>query len=111
VSYTPNRGDIVRVGFNPQLGSEQSGVRPALVMSNSRYNAKTGMMLCCPITSSVKGYSTEITLPLGLQTVGVVLSSQIRAMDWRVRAPEFVEAVPETLLERTLDVLFALMES
>jgi mRNA interferase MazF len=69
------------------------------------------MMLCCPITSSIKGYSTEVALPQGLQTKGVVLSSQIRAMDWRAREPEFVEAVPKDLLEQTLDVLLALMES
>ena len=111
MSYAPRRGDIVRVSFNPGRGSEQAGVRPALVLSNSRYNSRTGMMLCCPITSSIKGYSTEVPLPQGLQTMGVVLSGQIRAMDWRSRVPEFVEAVPNDLLEQTLDVLLALMES
>ena len=108
--YVPRRGDLVRLSFSPQKGSEQAGMRPALVLSNSAYNARTGMMLCCPVTSSVKGYSTEIALPEGLQTHGVVLASQLRALDWRVRIPEYLESVPDGLLERTLDVLIALLE-
>ena len=111
MSVAPQRGEIVRVSFNPQRGSEQAGTRPALVVSNSVYNARTGMMLCCPVTSSVKGYSTEIALPDGLQTHGVILASQIRALDWRVRSVEVTERVPDKVLEQVLDVLIALMES
>ena len=111
MSTAPQRGEIVRVSFNPQRGSEQAGTRPALVLSNSAYNARTGMMLCCPVTSSIKGYSTEVALPDGLQTLGVVFASQIRALDWRVRSVEVIERVPDEVLEQVLDILIALMES
>ena len=110
MSVVPQRGEIVRVSFNPQRGSEQAGTRPALVLSNSVYNARTGMMLCCPVTSSVKGYSTEVVLPDGLQTHGVVLASQIRALDWRVRSAEVIERVPDKVVEQVLDILIALIE-
>ncbi len=111
MSVAPQRGEIVRVSFNPQRGSEQAGTRPVLVVSNSVYNARTGMMLCCPVTASVKGYSTEVALPDDLQTHGVVLAVQIRALDWRVRSVEVIEHVPDKVLEQVLDVLIALMES
>ena len=72
----PERGQIVKLNFNPKRGSEQAGYRPAVVLSQTAYNAKTGMMLACPITSSKKGYATEVALPKGLKTKGVILTRQ-----------------------------------
>jgi mRNA interferase MazF len=60
---TPEAGDIVRLHFDPQAGHEQAGHRPALVVSPSAYNGKTGLMLCCPMTTQVKGYPFEVPIP------------------------------------------------
>ena len=49
--YVPEAGDIVWLQFDPQAGHEQPGRRPALVISPSNYNGKTGLMLCCPMTT------------------------------------------------------------
>jgi hypothetical protein len=40
MAYTPQRGDIVWISFNPQAGHEQAGRRPGLVLSPAAYNDK-----------------------------------------------------------------------
>jgi len=82
-SYVPEAGDIVWLQFNPQKGHEQAGYRPALVVSPYAYNIKTGLMLCCPITTQIKGYPFEVLIS-GAQK-NVVLSDQVKSMDWTAR--------------------------
>lgn len=53
-AYVPDAGDIVWLQFDPQAGHEQAGHRPALVLSPAAYNGKTGLMLCCPMTTQIK---------------------------------------------------------
>ena len=83
-SAAPDRGHVVWLTFNPQAGHEQAGRRPALVLSPKSYNAKVGLMLCCPITSRAKGYPFEVALPADLGIAGVVLADQVKSLDWRV---------------------------
>ena len=59
-AYVPEAGDIVWLEFDPQAGHEQAGHRPALVLSPSAYNAKKGLMLCCPWSKQIKVYSFEV---------------------------------------------------
>jgi mRNA interferase MazF len=101
-SYTPGRGDIIWVNFDPQAGHEQAGRRPGLVISPSNYNQKTKMALICPITSRSKGYLFEIALPPGLPIGGVVLSDQIRSLDWVARQADFACVVPEEVVHKVL---------
>ena len=73
---------------DPQAGHEKAGRRPALVLSPKAYNAATGLMLCCPVTSQVKGYPFEVGL-VGVKGLkGVVLSDQLRSLDWEARGAE-----------------------
>ena len=58
--YVPDTGDIVWLHFDPQAGHEQAGHCPALVLSPARYNGLRGMMICCPMTSRIKGYPFEV---------------------------------------------------
>ncbi|NDZ17040.1 toxin MazF [Variovorax sp. WS11] len=81
--YVPEAGDIVWLHFDPQAGHEQAGHRPALVLSPSAYNAKTGLMLCCPLTTQVKGYPFEVEIA-GART-GAALADQVKSLDWVVR--------------------------
>ena len=83
--YVPGRGDLVWLNFTPQAGHEQSGHRPALVLSPAPYNEKTGLMLCCPVTSQVKGYPFEVELSAGRAVRGAVLADQVKSVDWRAR--------------------------
>ena len=60
--YIPDKGDVVWISMNPQAGHEQAGRRPALVLSPTAYNGKTGLALLCPITNQIKGYPFEVSL-------------------------------------------------
>ena len=106
----PERGDIIWIDFDAQQGHEQSGTRPALVISNSKYNQLTKMLIACPITSQIKGYSFEIPLTSDLKTFGVVLANQVKTLNWQARGLRFVEHVSNELLEEVLDTLNAILE-
>lgn len=101
-SYAPRRGDIVWLTFNPQAGHEQAGRRPALVLSPLSYNAKVGLALLCPITSQVKGYPFEVSIPDGLPVAGAVLADQLKSLDWRARDATFVCTLPATATREVL---------
>ena len=109
--YAPRRGEAVWLTFDPQAGHEQSGRRPAVVLSPESYNRRTGLAILCPITSQVKGYPFEVVLPEDMPVTGAVLADQVRSLDWRARkaghicdiAPEIMDEVLgklETLLSR-----------
>tara|TARA_R110000787_G_scaffold158548_1_gene272424 strand:+ start:1471 stop:1797 length:327 start_codon:yes stop_codon:yes gene_type:complete len=82
MAYVPEAGDIVWLQFNPQAGHEQAGHRPALVLSPAKYN-KIGLMLCCPMTTKLKGYPFEVVID-GPQT-SAALADQVKSLDWKVR--------------------------
>lgn len=82
--FVPDAGDIVWLEFLPQAGHEQAGHCPALVLSPAAYNNKTGTMLCCPMTTQIKGYPFEVIIhAAGIS--GAVLSDQVKNLDWRAR--------------------------
>ncbi len=82
-AYVPDLGDIVWLHFDPQVGREQAGHRPALVLSPETYNGVRGMMLCCPMTSRIKGYNFEVVD--SLDPPSVVLADHLKSVDWRAR--------------------------
>ena len=81
--YVPEAGDIVWLQFDPQAGHEQAGHRPALVVSPAAYNAKTSLMLCCPMTTQIKGYPFEVAIA-GVSP-SAVLADQVKCLDWVAR--------------------------
>ncbi|CAN5497651.1 endoribonuclease MazF [soil metagenome] len=107
-TYIPARGDIVWLEFDPQIGKEQSGKRPALVLSPTSYNQTTGLAIVCPITKQVKGYPFEVQT-YGKKIAGVVLADHIKSLDWRQRKAQFVERCSAPMLEEVLAKLEALL--
>ena len=98
-AYIPERGDLVWMNFNPQRGHEQAHKRPAVILSPKSYNEKSSLALMCPVTTRVKGYPFEIPLNAG-KIAGVILSDQVRSLDWRVRRAAFIQRLnPEILTE------------
>ena len=81
--YVPEAGDIVWLHFDPQAGHEQAGHRPALVLSPATYNGKTGLMLCCPMTTQIKGYPFEVLI--ASDRPGAALADQVKSLDWVIR--------------------------
>lgn len=106
--YTPSQGDLVWLDFEPTKGHEQSGHRPALVLTPERYNRITELAVVCPITSHVKGYPFEIPIPEKSQVGGVLLTDQIRNVDWKNRSCRFIEKVSENVLRNTLENVMTL---
>ena len=82
-AWTPDAGEVVWVRFDPQVGREQAGHRPAVVLTPASYNAKSGLLLCVPLTTRIKGYPFEV--PVAGDRPGVALVDHIKSLDWRGR--------------------------
>jgi len=93
-TYVPRRGDLVWISFNPQAGHEQSGRRPAVVISPEQYNRRVGLALFCPVTTQVKGYPFEVGIPEHSGAAGVALADQVKSFDWRSREAQFIGELP-----------------
>ena len=110
VKYVPDRGDLVWLDFNPQVGHEQAGKRPALTVSPKAYNEKTGLGLFCPITSHQKNYPFEVGI-IGSKISGVILSDQVKSLDWRARGAELWCRLPHAILGEVFSKLHLLLPS
>src|SRR5271169_6639686 len=82
-AYIPDAGDIVWISFDPQAGHEQAGHRPAVVLSPAAYNAKTSLMICCPLTTQIKKYPFEVLI--AGTPPSAVLADRVKSLDWRNR--------------------------
>jgi mRNA interferase MazF len=109
MSYVPNRSDLIWLNFDPRVGHEQSGRRPALVMSPSYYNNRANLALVCPITSRVKGYPYEVVLPSGLSVSGVILADHLRSVDWQARNAVFIAQASVEIVDEVLSKLDTLI--
>jgi mRNA interferase MazF len=90
------------MNFNPQVGHEQKGRRPALIISPREYNAPSGLVLLCPITSQIKGYPFEIPVSPSNGVRGVILCDQIRNVDWRARKVRFIARASADCVDEVL---------
>jgi mRNA interferase MazF len=81
--YVPEAGDVVWLSFDPQVGREQAGHRPAVVLSPAVYNAKTSLMVCCPMTTQIKNYPFEVIISAA--NPSAVLADRVKSLDWRRR--------------------------
>ncbi len=108
MAYVPDRGDLVWLQFNPQAGHEQAGHRLALVLSPKRYNKITHLMLCCPLTTSIKGYPFEVLTKVS-DKEGVILADQIRSLDWVARKAKKEGRVEPSVLDEVLAKVEALL--
>jgi len=96
-SYVPDAGDVVWFEFDPQAGHEQAGHRHALVISPASYNGKTRLMVCCPMTTRIKGHPFEVLAEVD-GVASAVLSDQVKSLDWTVRRAKKKGAVPADVM-------------
>lgn len=112
-NYIPKRGDIIKLSFDPALGIEQQGFRPALVLSPYEFN-RFGGVLVCPISQGGNfARSNHWAIPLmgsGTETQGVILCNQTRTIDHKARQARFVESVPASLVEEAIARVAVLLE-
>ena len=100
---SPDRGDLVWINFNPQAGHEQTGRRAAIVLSPKAFNDTTGFVSICPITHTFRGWGFEVKLSDGLIFDGVILTDQIKNLDWRARRIDIVGKAPAGIVDECLD--------
>ena len=105
-----NQGDIIKIDFNPQLGHETAGYRPALVVSTDVYNQRTRMAMVCPITNTDNQFPLHVSLDSRTKTTGVVMCEHLRSVDLAKRNYRIIEKAPVDLLERAVDIIYAEME-
>ncbi len=108
-AYVPQRGDAVWITLNPQAGHEQTGRRPAVVLSPQAYNGRVGLAILCPVTSRSKGYPFEVPVPEGLPVSGAILADQVKSLDWRARNAELICTLPDETIREALQKLETLL--
>jgi len=106
--YVPEAGDIIMLDFDPQAGREQAKRRPALVITDRRYNQASGLAVVCPLTSQRKPY--PFALPTTVDQIeGAVLVDQVKSLDWSSRKAEFHSRAEAGLLSKVRSYLSVLL--
>lgn len=100
-SYIPERGDIAWIIFEPRIGHEQSGRRPALILSHKALAEHTNLVIAVPITSKIKGLPYEIVLS-GTKTQGALMPIHVKSIDYTSRKAVYIEKAPKRLLVKTI---------
>jgi mRNA interferase MazF len=106
----PERGDLIKCDFDNAVGHEQADFRRALVISPTIYNSKLKMALVCAITNQKKGFVFEVDIPKGLKVTGVLLTDQLRTIDWQARNVEIVDHLPKDVFEKVTKKIIKLIE-
>jgi len=107
--YIHATGHIIYLNFDPQIGHEQRGRRPALVLTPFEYNSKTSLAIMCPITNSEKGYPFEVKIPPDFDVTGVILCDQVKSLDWRERNAEYKCELPPDIVFDVLEKIKVLL--
>ena len=107
--YTPRKGDFVALTFGPQSGHEQKGRRPALVVSDTLFNKRTGLAMVCPVTNTDRNYPLHVPLSEDSTPTGFVMVDQMKSVDHSARRTKFIEKAPAHVLDECLAILDAIL--
>lgn len=106
--YIPDRGDIVWLDFEPTKGKEIGKYRPALVYSSKAYNKATSLMICSPISTSIRNTPSEVKID-NLDNPSVVVSNIILIMSWKERRVKYETKVSKEIYDSILTNLLPLI--
>lgn len=106
--YIPERFDIILLDFEPKKGNEIGKYRPALVLSSKAYNQKTGLLICCPISTSIRGHLSEVAVE-DLEKPSVIASSIVQTLSWQARKAKFIKKIDREIFEAVLQRLLPLI--
>jgi mRNA interferase MazF len=108
-TYVPDAGEVVWLQFDPQAGHEQAGYRPALVISPANYNGKTSLMVCCSMSTKIKGHPFEVVTEVdGIECA--VLSDQVKSLDWKIRRAKKKAMVSTEVMQHVRAKMKALLQ-
>ena len=99
--HIPDRNEIIWLDFEPPRGKEIGKYRPALVLSSRAYNEKTGLLICCPVSSSIRGGATEVPVN-NLERPSVVASNLIQTLSWKNRKAKLIIPAEKGVLDQVL---------
>ena len=105
--YIPQKGDFITIAFDPQTGHEQKGRRPALVISNTLFNEKTGLAIVCPLTGTERRFPFHVKVADSPDVSGFVMVEQVKSIDFRARKVKYIGRASESVLEEVLSILDA----
>ncbi len=105
--YLPRKGDFIAVSFDPQSGHEQKGRRPALVVSNTLFNEKTGLAIVCPLTTTDRGYPFHVPVRDNPEVAGFVMAEQVKSIDYQARQAKRIGHASADVLDEVLSILDA----
>lgn len=106
-AYIPQKGDFVALTFDPQSGHEQSGRRPALVVSNTLFNKYTGLAIVCPLTNTDRHFPFHVAVANEPDVTGFVMVEQVKSIDFRARKAKLIGRASQGVLEEVLSILDA----
>lgn len=106
--YIPERLDVIFLDFEPKKGKEIGKYRPVLILSSKEYNKKTGLLICCPISTSIRGHLSEVPLD-GLEKPSVIATGIIQTLSWQDRKAKFIKKITPEILEAVLQRLLPLI--
>ena len=105
--YIPSKGEFIAVTFDPQFGREQKGRRPALVVSNTLFNERTGLAIVCPLTTTDRGYPFHVAVAGSPKVTGFVMVEQVKSIDYRAGQVKRIGKASDALLDEVLSILDA----
>ncbi len=106
-AHTPLKGDFITVAFDPQSGHEQKGRRPALVVSNTLFNQRTGLAIVCPVTTTDRGYPFHVAVTGNPDVMGFVMVEQVKSIDYHARKSKIIGKASDDLLDEVLTIIDA----
>jgi transcriptional modulator of mazE/toxin, mazF len=106
--YVPKRNDIVWLDFEPTKGKEIGKYRPAFILSHEIYNKSTGLIICCPISTSIRGKATEVPIE-GLESPSVVATTLVQTLDWRERHIKFIKQAEPQIYDEVIKRVILLL--
>ena len=99
--YIPDRNHMVWLDFEPTKEREIGKYRPALVLSSRTYNQLTGLLIYCPISTSIRGAATEVPVN-NLELPSVVAASLIQTLSWKDRKVKFIVKADDSVYEEVI---------
>jgi len=107
-NFIPNRGDLIWLDFEPTKGKEIGKYRPAYILSSKEYNKKTGLVICSPVSTSIRGHITEVSIE-ALEKPSVIATSLIQTLDWQERKAKLIKHLPRQTLHEVLSRVLPLI--
>ncbi|WP_100550797.1 type II toxin-antitoxin system PemK/MazF family toxin [Caedibacter taeniospiralis] len=106
--YIPERNDLIWLDFEPTKGKEIGKYRPAFVLSSKAYNQKTNTLICCPVSTSIRGGATEVSIN-SLESPSVIAASIVQTLSWKERKCKFIAKAEEEVFKAVLLRLLPLL--